>query len=124
MFLSPRLVSTNVKIKIYRGTFVLVLYVCEDGLSQPRTIIHSMCGAHLGRRKDELQEDKSYRNNSSTFTLAYTIFRCVNQSYVTVLVFSVKHNFTIYWCLYLYLQLHVSATYLAIFSLTWRVRII
>jgi hypothetical protein len=25
------------------------------------------------------------------------------QSYVTVLVFFVKHNFTIYWCLYLYI---------------------
>jgi len=47
------------KIKIYRGIFVLVLYGREDGLSQPRTIIHSVCEVHLGRRKGELQTDKT-----------------------------------------------------------------
>jgi hypothetical protein len=56
---SPRLVSTKVKIKIYRGIFVLVSYGREDGLSQPRTIIHSVCGVLLGRRKGELQKDKT-----------------------------------------------------------------
>lgn len=66
MFLSPRLVSTNVKIKIYRGILALVLYGREDGLSRPRTIIHSVCVVHLDRRKGELQKDKSYINNSSS----------------------------------------------------------
>jgi len=34
-------------------------YGSEDGLSKPRTIIHSVCGVHLGFRKGELQKDKT-----------------------------------------------------------------
>jgi len=71
MFLSPRLVSTNVKIKICRIILVLVLYGRKDGLLQPRTIIHSVCEVHLGRRKGELQKEKKLNLDSPQTTRYY-----------------------------------------------------